>query len=105
MRVAFAGVGSDQRAAIIQPAASRRKVSVRITFLSGESVQWFTCAMVAFVGVTLGNSFNQSGCTPNYIEVAGPDAVSDAKNIMFCFPLPDLSMVCSLVPAVDGCIL
>ena len=36
-------------------------------------------AMVAFVGITLGNSFNQSGCTPNYIEVAGADAVSDAK--------------------------
>ena len=31
-------------------------------------------AMMALIGVTMGNSFNQSGITPNYIEVAGPDA-------------------------------
>ena len=31
-------------------------------------------AMLAFTGVTLGNSFNQSSVTPNYLEVAGPDS-------------------------------
>ena len=31
-------------------------------------------AMVAFIGITLGNSFNQSGVTANYLEVAGADA-------------------------------
>jgi len=31
-------------------------------------------ASIALTGVTLGNSFNQSGFLPNYLEVAGPDS-------------------------------
>ena len=48
-----------------------------IAVLSLFLLSWTRTPFVAslgMIGVTLGNSFSQSGFTPNYIEVAGSDA-------------------------------
>ena len=44
-------------------------------------------AMLALTGVTLGNSFNQSGFLSNYLELAGPDSGCKRTGLKAALPV------------------